>query len=229
MEPIMGVHSEQERAGLFGATRQAVLRIVFGRPEQRYFQRQIIDMVGLGSGTVQRELKNLFRIGILSRTVEGRQTYYQANPSSPIFPEIRGLVRKTFGVTDTLRAALQPLAKRIRVAFVFGSVAEGREKAGSDVDLMIVGDQLSMADVTDALATAQDELQREINPSIYPTGEFCRKLSEGHHFLTQVVRDGPKLFLVGDDAGLKRLAEEWLAQGAPNKQGGDRRPARRRR
>src|SRR6266478_1141671 len=75
-------------AALFGATRQAVLRLLFGHADRRFYQRQIIGTIALGSGAVQRELAQLTRAGLLTRTVEGHQTYYQANRGCPIFAEL---------------------------------------------------------------------------------------------------------------------------------------------
>lgn len=213
-------------AALFGAARQGVLRIVYSHVEQRFYQRQLIRMLGLGSGAVQRELSNLTRAGIITRTVEGRQTYFQANHESPIFEELRALVRKTFGVAAVLRDALQPLAGNVRIAFIFGSVAAGREKAGSDIDLMVVGDHASLDEVVSALADSELTTGREINPSVYPTAEFCRKLAAGHHFLTSVMT-GPKIFLIGSESELTGLAQIRMAPRASNQQGGNRRSAGR--
>lgn len=212
---------------LFGATRQAVLRLLYGHAESRFYQRQIIRDLALGSGTVQRELEQLTEAGVLRRTVEGRQTYYAANPQCPVFAELRALVRKTFGVVDVLRQALEPLAGRIELAFVFGSVAEGTEQAGSDIDVMVVGAGLRTEDVTDAFADAQRSLQREINPALYPPDEFCRKLTEGHPFISRVAREGTRLYLIGDDGKLRRMVEAWVAQGAPKQPRGNRRAVRR--
>jgi hypothetical protein len=227
----MGAESpaiESIAAALFGAVRQGVLALLYGHPNQRFFQRQIVRELGLGSGAVQRELVRLTRSGILTRNVEGRQTYFQANGDSPIFDELRSLIRKTFGLSGVLQAALLPIAGRVRLAFIYGSIARGAEKASSDVDVMIVGDDVSLDDIMPGLSTAQRQLRREVNPSVYRTAEFCRKLAEGHHFVTSVVA-GPKTFLVGDERELARLAQVRMGGAAPPESSRDRRPARRRR
>lgn len=213
-------------SALFGVTRQAVLRLLFGHVEKRFYQQQIIRSLRLGSGTVQRELEELVRAGILARTVEGRQTYFQANSDCPVFAELRGLVRKTFGVAEVLEQALLPLARKVRLAFIYGSIATGEERAGSDIDVMVVGDEISMLDVATALHEAQDELGREVNPTVYHTDEFCRKLAQGHHFLKSVI-ERPVIFLIGDQDELTRLAQVRLAEGAPGKRSGSGRSARR--
>ena len=213
---------------LFGATRQAVLRLLFGHTDKRFYLRQIIRALRLGSGAVQRELEQLVACGILARTVEGRQTYFQANRDCPVFEELRGLVRKTFGVAEALQTSLAGLAAHVQLAFIYGSVAAGNETAGSDVDVMVVGEQVSLDEVVGAFDEAQRDLGKEVNPSVYRTEEFCRKLAQGQHFLARVV-SGPKIFLIGDENELAGLAGIRLAQGAQNKPAGNRRPVRRRR
>lgn len=230
--PVMG-SSNHNHAGpigtaLFGATRQAVLRLLFGHTDQRFYQRQIIRSIRLGSGTVQRELEQLVGAGILTRTVEGRQTYFQADRNCPVFDELRGLVRKTFGVAEVLQSGLAALAGKVQLAFIYGSMAAGSETTASDVDVMVVGEQVSMHDVVSVLAEAQRDLGREVNPSVYRTEEFCRKLAQGQHFLSSVV-SGPRIFLIGDENELARLAQIRMAQGAQDEPARDRRPLRRRR
>jgi predicted nucleotidyltransferase len=215
-------------AALFSATRQAVLRLLFGHTDQRFYQRQIIRSLRLGSGAVQRELEQLVASGILTRTVEGRQTYFQANRDCPVFEELRGIVRKTFGVAQVLKDGLSAVGDRVRVAFIYGSVAAGSEGPDSDVDVMVVGDQLSLDDVVGALGEAQRDLGREVNPSVYRTAEFCRKLAQGQHFLVSVV-SAPKVFLIGDENELAGLAAFRMAEGAQDQSSGNRRPVRRRR
>jgi predicted nucleotidyltransferase len=221
-------HSGPIGAALFGATRQAVLRLLFGHADRRFYQRQIIGSLRLGSGTVQRELERLVGAGILTRSVEGRQTYFQSNRECAVFEELHGLIRKTFGIAEALRAGLAALAAQIQLAFIYGSVVTGAETAGSDVDVMVVGERVSVQDVVSALADAQRGLGREVNPSVYRTEEFCRKLAQAHHFLSSVV-SGPKIFLIGDENELAGLAPIRVAQGAQDEPARDRRPLRRRR
>jgi len=227
--PKMGTSQIRQSSlgdALFGATRQAVLALLFGHPEKRFYQRQIIQAVGLGSGTVQRELDQLSHAGILVRTVEGRQTYFQTSQQCQIFDELRRIVRKTFGVSQVLSNALAPLGDRIVIAFIYGSIATGTETSDSDVDLIIIG-KASLMEVVSAIGEAQRELGREVNPAVYPVKEFCRKLVEGQHFITQVVA-GPKILLIGDEQQLTGLAKERVAQGTPNKPRRGGRSARRR-
>jgi predicted nucleotidyltransferase len=225
----MGTEAKYTRASLegplFSQTRQRILALLFGQPNVRFYQRRIIEAVGLGSGTVQRDLDRLSRSGVLTRSVEGRQVYFQANHHYPVFAELRSIVRKTFGVAQTLKEALEPAAG-IRLAFIFGSVAAGTESSLSDVDVLVIGDRLSLTDVVPAIAEAQRELGREINPSVYPTREFCRKLAEGQHFVSNVVAS-QKIFLIGDEHELTSLAQIRVAERARNKPARNRRTVRR--
>ena len=142
-----------------------------------------------------------------------------------MFAELKGFLLKTAGVAGVLREHLDPLSDRIVAAFLYGSLASGRESAQSDVDVMIIG-RVSFGYVVQALGPAQEKLAREINPTLYQPAEFSRKLAEGHHFLAAVM-DGPKVFLVGSEDELKRLAETGLARRAQAKPRRGRRPARR--
>ncbi len=210
--------TDSAATALFGETRQAVLGFFFDHPDERFYQRQVVRALDMGSGAVQRELARLTAGGILTRTVEGRQAYYQADREGVIFPELHGLVRKTMGVTGVLRTALLPLAQRIRIAFVYGSMASGQERGESDVDVMIVGDDISLSIVAPLLRPARGALRREINPTTYRTEEFGRKLAQRHAFVTRVV-DGPKVFVVGTQGDLDRLAQRRTDQARSPGQG----------
>jgi predicted nucleotidyltransferase len=213
-------------AVLLGKTRGAVLGLLLGRPDEEFHVRQIARLTGATLGPVQRELKLLAQIGVLKCREVGYQLLYSANPASAIHEELRSFVVKTVGMADVLRAAMKPLAEQIRVAFLFGSFAQGRQREASDVDVMVVGN-ISLATVVKALAEAQRRLSRDINPTVYRPAEFAAKLRDGHHFLSAVM-DGSKVFLIGGPVELSRLAEERLVALAQNQSAGDRRPARRR-
>jgi uncharacterized protein len=213
--PIMGILlpmvgsntiSAARSLSLFSKTRQALLGLLYARADEEYLQENLIQLAGLGRGTVQRELEFLARAGVVRRTVRGRQVYFQANSESPIYAELRGLVVKTGGVADALRAALAPLAGRIQVAFIYGSVAKGQERRASDVDVMVIG-EVSFAEASEALGGAQKSIGREVNPSVYAPADFRAKLAAKHHFLRSVLRS-EKIFLIGDDRELARLAKK---------------------
>ncbi len=199
-------------AALFGQTRRAILALLYGHPDQSYYLRQLVRSAGLGLGAAQREVKRLSDAGIIRRTVSGHQVFYQANPDCPIFGELKGLMVKTTGVADVLRAALAPLAAQIRLAFVYGSVAKLAQRNGSDVDVMVVGEP-TFGEVVSALGSAQETLAREINPTVYSPAEFRSKLKAGHHFLTAVI-GGEKVFLIGDEDELRRLGVKRLGKPA---------------
>lgn len=189
---------------IFGETRLAVLSLLYGRPDQSFYVRQVIRITGAGQGAVQRELKLLSEAGIIERSKVGNQVFFRANQRCPIFGELRGIIIKTAGLADVLRAALNPVAKNIRTAFIYGSYAEGRDTAASDVDIMVIGG-VSFGDVVQALNAAQEILNRELNPSVYPEREFIRKVSEKNAFMERVLAGG-KIHLIGDEDELGRLA-----------------------
>jgi predicted nucleotidyltransferase len=196
---------------LFGKTRNAVLALLFGHPDESFYVREIVRAVNSGLGSVQRELTSLEEAGIVQRTTRGNQVFYQANPRSPVFDELKSLVLKTAGVAEVLILAISPLRKSIRTAFIYGSMARATQGRGSDVDVFVVGDA-SFDEVADALAAAQKKLAREINPTVYPIPEFREKIREKHHFVTSVLA-GEKIFLIGDERELAELAGAGLGSG----------------
>jgi len=187
---------------LFPKTRWVILKALFVHPEQEFYVSQLIRLGGGGSAQMQRELRRFVRDGLLKRSQAGSQVRYTANRDHPLFPEIRMLVLKTAGLADVLRERLSAISG-ISVAFVYGSFARGEERADSDVDVMVIG-ELDVSEVVGSLTRAQDELRRDLNPSVFPPAEFREKLLAGDHFLQRVVA-GPKLFLVGDAHDLERV------------------------
>jgi len=194
---------------LFGKTRRAVLSLLYSHVDEAFYLRQIVRVAGVGLGAVQRELKLLSDAEIIQRIVRGRQVYYQANPQCPVFEELKALVIKTVGIAAIVQVALAPLADRIRIAGIYGSIARSEEHRGSDVDLLVVG-KVTFAEIVSALDQAQKTINREINPTVYPVDEFQSKLSAGHHFLSTIV-EKPMFFLFGDKRELARLAKKRLA------------------
>ena len=192
---------------LFGSVRREVLALLLGRPDERFYFREILRTAGGGSGAVQRELKQLVEAGLVTRESSGRQVYFSANRQAAIFPELQAIMEKTAGAVEVLRAALAPFIGngRIDVALVYGSVASGTQTAGSDVDLLILGG-VTLAELVPALRIAEGRLHREVNPSVYPVNALRAKRARGAAFLSRVMA-GPKLFVVGDDRDFGRLGE----------------------
>lgn len=186
---------------LFSATQQRILGLLFGQPERSFYANELIALTGSGSGAVQRELARLAASGLVVVSLIGRQKHYQANPDSPIFAELCGIASKTIGLAEPLRQALAPLAPRIRAAFVYGSVARRQDTARSDIDLMLVSDELSYPDVFGALEAASGRLGREVKPTIYSRQEWAERAARGDGFVKRVLAH-PRIWLIGDDHAL---------------------------
>jgi predicted nucleotidyltransferase len=186
---------------LFTPVQQRVLALLFGQPERRFRSAEIIRLANSGTGAVHRQLQRLAEAGLVRVTPEGNQKHYQARTDSPVFMELHGLIVKTVGVVEPLRVALSPLAHRIRAAFVFGSIAKDTDRAGSDVDLFIVSDDLSYPDVYAALQDAERGLARPVNPTLMRWEEWSRNRTEKGSFAARVAA-GPKLLVIGDEDAL---------------------------
>ena len=187
---------------LFGRTRSAILALLYGHADQSFYTRQIAREVDASVGAVQRELENLSKVGLIVRSSVGSQVFYQANREAPIFREMQALVNKTIGIFSVLRSALHPLAKRILVAFVYGSMAREEETAQSDVDLLVVG-KATLDEILSRLSAVEKNIGRPINPTVYSVAEFKSKFARGNHFVTAVLK-GQKVFLLGDEDELRK-------------------------
>lgn len=186
---------------LFAKVQQRVLGVLFGNPGRSYYANEIIGLARSGTGAVQRELARLEAAGLVTASRIGKQKHYQANQASPVFHELRALVLKTSGLTDVLREALAPASGVIRAAFVYGSVAKGEDTATSDIDLMVIGEDLTYADLFAALEEASTRLGRKITPTIYSRKELARRRKRDSAFLTRVLEQ-PKLWLIGGERDL---------------------------
>jgi predicted nucleotidyltransferase len=194
---------------MFGAYRRELLARLLLRPEEDFHVRELARMTGISAGSLHRELKALSEAGLLLKARQGNQVRYQANRACPVYEELAGIFRKTMGLAGVLRNALADMADGIELALVFGSMAAGRQRFGSDVDLFIIGG-ISLLDVVKALSEAQGQLGREINPVVMTAEEFIAQQEKGDRFVTRVM-DEPKIFVMGNADDLAKLAEHGAA------------------
>jgi len=197
---------------LFGATRQRVLAVLLLRPDASFHLRELARLTGSHAGTLGRELDKLTESGLLLRAEQGNQVHYRANRGSLLFDDLAAMFRKTHGAVPALQEALAPLDDRIRVAWVFGSVAQGTEGEGSDIDLLVLG-EVGFADLVRAVNPLQESLRREINPVLYSVAEFRARMASGDAFARELL-DKPKLFVKGDRDDVAELVGDQAAAGA---------------
>jgi predicted nucleotidyltransferase len=188
---------------LFTDSQARVLRWLFGQPERGYHINELLRLTGLGSASLQRELKKLAEAGLLVSERVGNMRRFQANRESPVYGELVALTRKTLGVEPMLRAALEPLLPKLDAAFVYGSVAKGTDTAKSDIDVMLVGKNLLLSKVLELLVPLEAQLGRKINPTCLTPAEFKRRRAERDSFVNRVLAQ-PTLPLIGEGSGPAR-------------------------
>jgi uncharacterized protein len=216
---VSNMRKDSTLAALISPTRQGVLTTLFLRPDREWHLSELAASLGTDPSSLQREVDALVRVGILARRVDGRRSYVKANQGSPVFPEIRGLIEKTSGIVPRLRKAVRR-ARGLRVAFVYGSLARGEEVAGSDVDVMLLGN-VSMMELSPKLRAVERAVGRQINPAVFSLEEFVKKVAEKSHFL-QTVRRNKKILLVGTEDELEEIARHAEGSHAPGKRAGAR-------
>lgn len=185
---------------LLSGTQQRVLGLLFGQPARSYYARELIALAGIGSGAVQRELTRLERSALVIVRPVGNQKHYQANAAAPLFSELCSIVQKTIGLADPLREALRPFESRMEAAFVYGSVAKNRDTANSDVDVMLISDELTYADVFAALEDVRSRLSRSINPTILSRKELAKRVRADSAFLSRTLSQAKIWLFGGKDA-----------------------------
>jgi predicted nucleotidyltransferase len=181
---------------LFSKTQQRLLALLFGQPDRGFAKTELISMTRSGSGGVQRELARLVQTGLVSVSIAGFQKLYAANRAASIFPELRGIVEKTLGIADAVQRALLPIKDQITFAALFGSSAKGTDTATSDVDVLVVSDELLLEDLYTVLAVAEKSAHRRVTPTLYTSEEFKQKRGAHNPFVTSVL-NGPHVVLIG--------------------------------
>ena len=181
---------------LFGATQQRVLGLLFGQPNRSFFATEIMSLVGTGRGAVQRELLRLKNSGLVTVSKVGNQKHYQASRESPIYAELCSIIRKTIGLQEPLRAAIEKIQDRLQVAILYGSTVKGTDTAESDIDVIIVSDSLTLEEVINLFSPVESILDRRINCTIYTPREFDDRRQKENPFVTRVI-EGPHVVLAG--------------------------------
>jgi predicted nucleotidyltransferase len=172
---------------LFTNTQQKLLRLLYGQPQRSFFANELIGLTRSGSGAVQRELARLLESGLITSEQFGRQRHYRANAKAPIYAELKGIVTKTIGAADPIRHALEPLRKRISTALIYGSLAKGADTAASDIDVLVVGDDLMLEDLYKVLNRVEHALGRKVNPTLLTNNEFMKRRATQGSFVNKVL------------------------------------------
>ena len=187
---------------LFSKVQQRVLALIFGHPERSFYASEIVRNVRSGTGAVERELSRLKSSGLVSVERIGNQKHYRANAASPIFAELKSLVRKTIALGEPLKEALEPLSDRIDAAFIYGSVAKGTDTSNSDIDLMVIGDELDYSELYTALLDVEGALGRKVSVTFLSPKDWRRKVSDEGSFISKT--DAlPKIFVFGSEQDLR--------------------------
>ena len=186
---------------LLTRTQQRVLAILFGQPGRSFYVNEIIARAAVGRGAVQRELGRLAKSRLVAVSSVGNQKHYRANHDSPLFEELCGIIRKTVGLAEPARAALKPLADKLMLALIYGSVAKRTDTAASDIDLLLVSDEVMLDTVYDVVIPLERQLDRRVSPILLTSGEFRRRRAAKESFITRVL-EGPTIVLAGSADGI---------------------------
>jgi uncharacterized protein len=182
---------------LFTKTQQKVLGLLYGQPYKSFYLNEIVRLSDIGRGTIKRELERMTASGIIIQKRIGNQNHYQANESCPVYQELLGIVRKTFGIADVIKTALTPIFDRILFAFIYGSIAKSEDSSKSDIDLLVISDKLTYSEVMERLIEVEGSLGRVVNPTIYDLNQIKQKLKQDNAFVARIIEQ-PKIWIKED-------------------------------
>ncbi len=188
---------------IFSDSQSRIFRWVFGQPDRSYHLSELRRLTGLGSASLQRELNRLAKAGLVRSERVGNLRRFQANAQSPVYDELVTLTRKTIGIEPLLREALQPLLPELQSAWIYGSVAKQTDTAQSDIDLMLIGENLLLGRVLELLVPLEQQLGRKVNPTAFTPAEFKRRRAEPDSFVNRVLAQ-PVIPLIGESVELAR-------------------------
>jgi predicted nucleotidyltransferase len=200
-------HTVSLSSALFSKVQQRVLALIFSHPERSFYTSEIVRNIGSGVGAVQRELSKLERSGLVSVERIGNQKHCRANQAAPIFEDLRRLVEKTVGLAEPIKKSFEPYADAIKSAFVYGSVAKGADTAHSDIDLMVIGDDLNYSDLYTAAQSVESKLRRKVNPLFLSPEDWHRKTSDKGSVFNRISHS-PKIFIIGSEKDLQSWASK---------------------
>lgn len=202
--PNMSTKNQNLANALFPKTRQRVLGLLYGQPDKDFNTNEVIRRTNMGSGAVQREIDQLSSVGLITMQIVSNQKRYKANQTSLLYDELRSITLKTFGLADVLQEAIEPLQDKILIAFIYGSIAKQTDTVNSDIDIMILGKDLTYSDLFRTITEAESALDRKINPTFHTPQEWKQKIKEKNHFITKIIAQ-QKIFLIGTEDELKQL------------------------
>ena len=182
---------------LFTKTQQKVLGLLYGQPYKSFYLNEIVRLSDIGRGTIKRELERMTASGIVIKKRIGNQNHYQANDSCPVYQELLGIVRKTFGIADVIKTALTPIFERIIFAYIYGSIAKSEDSSKSDIDLLVISDKLTYSEVMERLIEVEGSLGRVVNPTIYDLKQIKQKLKQDNAFVARIIEQ-PKIWIKED-------------------------------
>ena len=179
--------------------RQDLLTLFFTNPSKRYYLRELQRMLGYSAGSIRRELLRFQKDNLFTTQKVGNLLYYRLNTTHPLFKELKSIISKTVGVEGSLRKALSSV-KKIKTAFIYGSFASKKQKADSDIDLMIIGNP-DVSTLNEKISRLEKKLEREITITTYSRDEYKTKRKMKSGFILDLLKN-PKILLVGSEDDL---------------------------
>ena len=174
--------------------RGKLLGLLFSNLGKQFYLSELAREVGTSPGNIQREIEKFIQDSLVSQEKKGNMVFYHLNSNHALFNELQSLIIKTTGIEGELRALVKKL-KDVQLAILYGSFARGEEHGESDIDFLVVSDGETKG-LYSGIRKLESRFDREINPTVYGTSEFQKKLIKKGGFLTDIL-DRPHRILKG--------------------------------
>ncbi|MDP1759139.1 MAG: winged helix-turn-helix domain-containing protein [Thermodesulfovibrionales bacterium] len=172
------------------AIRADVLALLLNNPDEKFYVREIANLIRKNPSGVKRELDNLEKMGILFSHRVANLKYFQANKMSPLFSELKNLIDKSLGLPGALKTIVRLAGAK--AAFLYGPYADG-EDVGS-VDLFIIG--ASSNNIGAGLKELEEKFSKKINYTAIDESEYKNRKEKGDVDLEKLL-SGKRITLIG--------------------------------
>lgn len=182
---------------LVSQVRLKILRTMLTRPGEQFHIRGLVREVGTEINAVRRELSNLEGVGLLFSRKSGNRIYYTVNVHNAFYPELLGLIAKSYGLGFNIISGIKNLGD-VKFAVLSKSFAGKRRKSSSlDVDLFVVG-KVNVDALEDIVKKEQELRGNEINYAVMGEEEFNYAKRKNDQFALRVLLQS-RIMLIGDE------------------------------
>lgn len=185
-------------------TRVKLLSEILLNSDREYHIRELSRIIDISPIYVQKELKSLQSLGLLTSRKQGNMVLYTLDKRSTISDDLKRIFLKTEVVGTEILKSLDKV--KIQYALIYGSFAKGVETTKSDIDLLVIGD-LDEDVLLKSVSKAEGKVGREISYVLWTPKEFAQKARQRIPLLLEILKTDV-VMIIGDQREFKRFVKK---------------------